>query len=512
MKKAILLSVVLLAAVRCQARTITVDDDGPCDFNNVQAAIDDSEDGDEIIVSPGTYTENINFNGKNITLTSADPNDPNVVANTILDGDYKGPVVFFANGEDANSVLAGFTITKGWDTHGGGVRIHNSSPRIWKNIILGNFVNANGAGISCENSDSELLYNVVAENVNMGGSGGGIYGRGDCNLTIEGNLIRGNSSKKGGGIYYAYVLGEGHITNNTIVYNLAEISGGGVVGGDKFFFTNNILRNNEPNDIEGISPDNIWYNTLTDPKYDGFQGNITADPLFADANNGDFHLKSEAGRYDPNTGNWTIDDVTSPAIDAGDPNSDYSREPEPNGGRINMGAYGGREEASKSYLSRTIYVDDDGPCDFNNIQAAIDDANDGDTISVAPGVYDINEPITYRGKNITLKSEAGAEETIIKGDYRSRIFIFNSGENNNAVLEGFTITGGRGSDGGGVYCEKSSPTIKRCIILYNRANLFGGGVAFYNSNARILDCDIIGNFIAGNYRNGGGIHTGPLKV
>jgi predicted outer membrane repeat protein len=94
-------------------------------------------------------------------------------------------------------------------------------------------------------------------------------------------------------------------------------------------------------------------------------GNIDADPLFAnpiplDPNMaitpassplvfGDYHLKSEAGRWDPGAGDWVLDEVTGPCIDAGDPNSPVEDEPEPNGGRVNMGAYGGTAEASKSY-------------------------------------------------------------------------------------------------------------------------------------------------------------------
>lgn len=101
------------------------------------------------------------------------------------------------------------------------------------------------------------------------------------------------------------------------------------------------------------------------------QGNIEADPLFAgpgfwvDASNpkvsvgpdhpqatwveGDYHLKAQAGRWDPVKEGWVQDDVTSPCIDAGHPGSLFADEPEPNGGRINMGAYGGTVEASKSY-------------------------------------------------------------------------------------------------------------------------------------------------------------------
>ncbi|HNS22481.1 MAG TPA: hypothetical protein PKH24_18400 [Sedimentisphaerales bacterium] len=96
---------------------------------------------------------------------------------------------------------------------------------------------------------------------------------------------------------------------------------------------------------------------------------LNGDPLFAtpgrwDPNelasaplddfwvDGDYHLKSQAGRWDPNSGRWVEDDVTSPCIDAGDPNSPVGDEPQPNGERINMGAYGGTAEASKSHLNQ----------------------------------------------------------------------------------------------------------------------------------------------------------------
>jgi hypothetical protein len=82
--------------------------------------------------------------------------------------------------------------------------------------------------------------------------------------------------------------------------------------------------------------------------------NIDADPLFADANNQDYHLKSQAGRWDPLIAGWIKDDVTSPCIDAGDPASPIGLEPFPNGGIINMGAYGGTAEASKSYFGEPV--------------------------------------------------------------------------------------------------------------------------------------------------------------
>ena len=83
-------------------------------------------------------------------------------------------------------------------------------------------------------------------------------------------------------------------------------------------------------------------------------GNIDADPCFADPNTGDFHLKSQGGRYDPNSQAWVQEDVTSPCIDAGDPMSPVGLEPFPNGGIINMGAYGGTVEASKSWFGEPV--------------------------------------------------------------------------------------------------------------------------------------------------------------
>jgi hypothetical protein len=86
------------------------------------------------------------------------------------------------------------------------------------------------------------------------------------------------------------------------------------------------------------------YSTLT-----WGEGNIDADPLFADAGGEDFHLQSAAGRWDPAAEAWVRDAVTSPCIDAGDPaEANWTEELWPHGKRINMGAYGGTPQASMS--------------------------------------------------------------------------------------------------------------------------------------------------------------------
>ena len=86
------------------------------------------------------------------------------------------------------------------------------------------------------------------------------------------------------------------------------------------------------------------------------EGNVNADPLFVDSNNGNYHLRSAHGRYCPDDYSWVVDEVSSPCIDGGDPTVKRSDEPMPNGGIVNMGAYGGTAYASKSIAPVTDIV------------------------------------------------------------------------------------------------------------------------------------------------------------
>ena len=90
------------------------------------------------------------------------------------------------------------------------------------------------------------------------------------------------------------------------------------------------------------------------------EGNLSADPLFIDANNGDYHLLSAGWCWSTPTNAWTYDSITSPCIDAGDPDAplgdeplSIARDPDNEYGenrRINMGAYGGTAQASMAPL------------------------------------------------------------------------------------------------------------------------------------------------------------------
>jgi len=132
------------------------------------------------------------------------------------------------------------------------------------------------------------------------------------------------------------------------------------------------------------------------------------------------------------------------------------------------------------------------PSVYSTIQAAVDDASDGDTIWVADGRYsdEGNYEIDFKGKAITVRSENGPANCIIDCQQQGRGFNFHSGEDQNTILDGFTITNGNpGRYGGAIRCTASSPMIKNCIIVGNVASDYGGGMYnCYKSNPTVINC------------------------
>ena len=282
-------------------------------YGYIQAAIDEAASGDEIVLGEGTYYESIDFRGRDITVRSSNPDDPSVVEATVINGRGQYAAVNMPGGGNAGSVLSGVTITNGKN---GIYCFDNSSATVTNCVVTGN----RKAGIKLWDRSSITTKNcVVCDN---GGAGIELY---------QLKTRKANAAE---------------ITNCTIANNLLQ----GVWGGEPTIQNSIIYFNGgEYNNVQ-VESDlaMINYSNIQGGWSHEADGNIHSDPLFADAAGGDYHLKSQAGRYDPVSDRWVQDDVTSPCIDTGNPDSDFSAEPMPNGGRINMGAYGGTSQASIS--------------------------------------------------------------------------------------------------------------------------------------------------------------------
>jgi len=261
----------------------------PSEYSTIQSAIDASSSGDTVLVSAGTYFENINFNGKNIAVIGEDRE------NTIIDGGQNGSVVTFDSIEGTASALSNFTITGGNAYDGGGIYCSSSAPTIKDNIITGNVSETYGGGISCNYSSPIIMNNTITSNSAI--YGGGISFDRYTSSVIKGNNINGNSAEEGGGIG-CFTFSSPTITNNTIAGNSASTNGGGIycyyISSPSV--TNTIIWDNtaptDPN-ISVYFSDPFFNYSDIEGGWEG-DGNIDADPLFCDPENGDLTVQSDS--------------------------------------------------------------------------------------------------------------------------------------------------------------------------------------------------------------------------
>ena len=135
------------------------------------------------------------------------------------------------------------------------------------------------------------------------------------------------------------------------------------------------------------------------------------------------------------------------------------------------------------------------PNDFPSIQEAIFAAEPGDEILVEAGTY--TESIDFLGKTISVTSVSGSSNTIIDGGGTGVVVSFITGETQKSLLDGFTIQFGSGLNGGGVYINTASPTIKNCLIKSNQATVHGGAMYVIAGNIELENIVFEGN-VAGS--------------
>ena len=259
-------------------------------YQGIQLAVDDAGSGDELVVEQGHYLETIEFKGKNLTVRSIDPDDPAVIAATIIDGNNLGSVLTFSGGEDASCVLAGFTITGGEAGNGGGICCaNNSSPSLANCTVTNNAANQNGGGIYCGDSSSPSIANCSIVDNTATQNGGGV-----CTVssdpTVLNCTITGNSASLVGGGMYCAGNSNSAVMNCTLSGNSASFRGGGIFcTGASATLSNCILWGDAPGEVFNLGGTlTINYSDLQG----GFagEGNIDLDPLFVDPDLADYHL------------------------------------------------------------------------------------------------------------------------------------------------------------------------------------------------------------------------------
>lgn len=375
------------------AAMLHVDPNDPTAFQTIQEAIDSARNFDTIVVHPGIYTENIDFRGRAVTVTSLDPNDPAIVAETVIDGGGK-IVVQFGIAETCHSVLSGLTVTNG--SSGILCKPWSCCPTIKNCVISSNrsfgVTGGSPTVVAClitltDDDGVNDCHGTIRDCIITTSGGYGIHNHnGDivgCTITNSGKsgvailqddpqvtvnlrncVISGN---KGNGVSSGQ--GAVNIVNCTVVGNLED----GVVGllsSSNILVSNSIVANNSQLGLgycthsthtnvygnqEGACYDSVLHVCgMQEPPWFADNGYWDAEGTW---HQGDYHLTSTVGRWDPVTQAWVTDPFDSPCLDKGDPDTAVENELYPHGGRINLGAYGSTAQASKSEGPRPMCVE-----------------------------------------------------------------------------------------------------------------------------------------------------------
>jgi hypothetical protein len=396
---------------------------------------------------------------------------------------------------------------------GGGMNNRFGSPNVTNCKFIGNSANNNGGGMRNQYDSHPNLSNCTFNNNSAKWGGGAITNVIECSPTVINCTFSCNYADRGGGVENREASNP-TLINCTFSGNLTLwMSGDGVSNflGSNPILTNCIVWGDTAQNTSQIDNDDTSSATITYSDVQGGwpgQGNINANPHFASLGYwvapsprtgdvlwvvGDCHLKSEAGRWDPNSESWIQDDVTSPCIDAGDPNSPITFEPFPNGGIINMGAYGGTVEASKSiYGLHTKYS---GGTGRQNDPFQIATAEDLMLLSDSPEDYkkhfiltaDINLDPNLPGRKIfdraVIAPDMNDVEEGIQGTFFTGTFDGNDHTISHLTIKGDSFLGLFGSlYGDGISGAIISNLCLEAVDVNGAGDYVGGLVGYFSGS------------------------------
>ena len=511
----------------------------PADYSTIQSGINSSTNGDTVLVQPGTYLENINFNGHNITVSSLilTTQDTSYISQTVIDGDSSGSVVTINTEEDSTTVLKGFTITNGYASLGGGINCWSdamlsnlivtgnyatsmgggmatgSNTTIQDVIITGNSAEGYGGGIDC--GDNTNIVNVIIEN-NISMNGGGIYiFSGNINL-VNVTITNNSADSWGGGIYCQYdaILELEHVT---VKYNLAGVKGGGI-------YTTATNYGDSPNSCDLIfdseNRSNIFSNANT---YGSNGSDIYADgytlapySVILDT----FSVMVPTGFY-----TFPYEDINFDLLNAKNTvqvNADLYVSPD--GDNTNDGLTVDAPLKTIYYANSIILADSLNPRTINLLEGEYSPQTNGENFPI--GILSYVSLVGVSEESVILN--ANYVSTVIRIDYSKSASLSNATITNgalteywihygggircflspNILLENLTVTNNSSdASSGGIrlgYCL--NPILSNLTVTNNIASEGnGGGIAIIVCENPTLSNSLISGNIAAN--NGGGIYS-----
>ena len=441
----------------------------PGDQSTIQEGINVSVNGDTILVQPGIYFENLNYDGKAITVAShyLTSQDSSYIISTIIDGGNQGNIVTIENVEFSYAIFSGFTIQNGFSTHGGGIFCHNSL---------------------------FSLNNVILENCEALDQGGAIY----CNsssFNIENCTINNNNIAMGNGIINC--LNSEIFSNNLYFHDNYSWDGGGLLIWDSNIQINNSIFENNHNEMMGgsISLDNV-IGTISNCIV---QNNVT---IAMDAG-GIFINQSEIDIVDTYISNNEASMGAGLSVAY---NSEVNL--------INSSVSGnnsGNIYPSEGILSSDSNIDIYN-CIIENNSCGIDFSTGTLVINNSDLLNNNYRALNCSSSQVTIDScsfsqnefnnagaNCGGGAIMVSGsDYDSFTIL-------NSIFTGNSMSGNGNNIGGGAIYTSSNIYIKNCIFTENNANISGstnGGSAIYfnNSNSFFSNCIFWDN---STFENGG---------